>query len=50
MLITTTENVHGHRVLDVKGEVFGVVVRSRGIGGRDSPTLVTFARPLPLSW
>jgi uncharacterized protein YbjQ (UPF0145 family) len=33
MLITTTENVHAHRILDVKGEVFGVVVRSRGIGG-----------------
>jgi len=33
MLITTTENVHGYRVLDVKGEVFGLVVRSRGIGG-----------------
>jgi uncharacterized protein YbjQ (UPF0145 family) len=33
MLITTTENVRGHRVQEVKGEVFGVVVRSRGIGG-----------------
>ncbi|MGH2389747.1 MAG: YbjQ family protein [Chloroflexota bacterium] len=33
MIITTTENVHGYRVLDVKGEVFGLVVRSRGIGG-----------------
>ena len=33
MLITTTENVHGYRVVDVKGEVFGVVVRSRSIGG-----------------
>ncbi len=33
MLVVTTENVAGHRVLDVKGEVFGVVVRSRGLGG-----------------
>ena len=33
MLITTTENVHGYRVVEVKGEVFGVVVRSRSIGG-----------------
>ncbi|HVA88910.1 MAG TPA: YbjQ family protein [Chloroflexota bacterium] len=33
MIITTTENIHGYRVLDVKGEVFGLVVRSRGIGG-----------------
>ena len=33
MLITTTENVHGYRVVEVKGEVFGLVVRSRGIGG-----------------
>lgn len=33
MLITTTEHVHGYRVSEVKGEVFGLVVRSRGIGG-----------------
>lgn len=33
MIITTTENVSGHRVVDVKGEVFGLVVRSRGLGG-----------------
>ncbi|HEY2591554.1 MAG TPA: YbjQ family protein [Steroidobacteraceae bacterium] len=29
----TTENVPGHRVREVKGQVFGVVVRSRGLGG-----------------
>jgi len=29
----TTENVAGYRVKDVKGQVFGVVVRSRGLGG-----------------
>ena len=33
MLVTTTENVPGHRVTWVFGSVFGVVVRSRGIGG-----------------
>jgi uncharacterized protein YbjQ (UPF0145 family) len=33
MLITTTENVRGYRINNVLGEVFGVVVRSRSIGG-----------------
>ncbi|MHB1543703.1 MAG: YbjQ family protein [Gammaproteobacteria bacterium] len=33
MMITTTEQVIGYRVREVKGQVFGVVVRSRGIGG-----------------
>ena len=33
MLVVTTENVHGRQVREVKGQVFGVVVRSRGIGG-----------------
>src|SRR5690242_11182421 len=33
MLVVTTENVAGHRVTDVKGQCFGVVVRSRGLGG-----------------
>src|SRR5579859_7423331 len=33
MLVVTTENVPGHRVREVKGQVFGVVVRSRGLGG-----------------
>lgn len=33
MLITTTENVVGYRVLEMKGQVFGVVVRSRGLAG-----------------
>jgi len=33
MLIVTTENVPGYHVRAVKGHVFGVVVRSRGIGG-----------------
>jgi uncharacterized protein YbjQ (UPF0145 family) len=33
MLVVTTENVAGHRVRESKGQVFGVVVRSRGLGG-----------------
>src|SRR5437588_12529455 len=33
MLVVTTENVPGQRVSEVKGQVFGVVVRSRGLGG-----------------
>ncbi|MDE2255233.1 MAG: heavy metal-binding domain-containing protein [Betaproteobacteria bacterium] len=33
MLVTTTEGIPGYRVTDVKGQVFGVVVRSRGLGG-----------------
>ena len=33
MLVTTTENVPGHQVAGVKGQVFGVVVRSRGLVG-----------------
>jgi uncharacterized protein YbjQ (UPF0145 family) len=33
MLVVTTENVPGHQVVKVIGQVFGVVVRSRGIGG-----------------
>jgi uncharacterized protein YbjQ (UPF0145 family) len=33
MLVTTTENVPGHRVVSVKGQCFGVVVRSRGLAG-----------------
>jgi hypothetical protein len=33
MLMVTTENVAGHQVVKVKGQCFGVVVRSRGLGG-----------------
>ena len=33
MLVVTTENVPHHRVVEVKGQCFGVVVRSRGLGG-----------------
>jgi len=33
VIIATTENIAGHRVVTTLGQVFGVVVRSRGIGG-----------------
>jgi uncharacterized protein YbjQ (UPF0145 family) len=33
MIVVTTESVAGHRVTEALGQVFGVVVRSRGIGG-----------------
>ena len=33
MLVVTTENVAGYRVRAVKGQVFGIVVRSRGLRG-----------------
>ena len=33
MLITTTPFVAGHRVTESKGQVFGLVVRSRGLVG-----------------
>lgn len=33
MLVVTTEAVPGYRVVKTLGEAFGVVVRSRGVGG-----------------
>ncbi|HET8587071.1 MAG TPA: heavy metal-binding domain-containing protein [Candidatus Limnocylindria bacterium] len=33
MLVVTTERVPGQQVREVKGQVFGLVVRSRGLGG-----------------
>lgn len=33
MLVVTTENVVGYKVVEVKGPVFGLIVRSRGLGG-----------------
>jgi uncharacterized protein YbjQ (UPF0145 family) len=33
MIVTTTENIAGHRVLQSKGQCFGVIVRSRGLAG-----------------
>ena len=39
MIVTTTENVAGHNVVRNLGQVFGVVVRSRGIGGNITASL-----------
>jgi len=39
MLVVTTENVPGHNVTAVLGQVFGVVVRSRGLGGNITASL-----------
>ena len=33
MIIATTENIAGHRTVTTLGQAFGVVVRSRGLGG-----------------
>jgi uncharacterized protein YbjQ (UPF0145 family) len=33
MIVATTPYISGHRVVDTKGMVFGLVVRSRGLGG-----------------
>lgn len=33
MLVVTTEKIEGYKVKEVKGPVFGLIVRSRGIGG-----------------
>ena len=33
MIVATTENLAGHRITQTLGQVFGVVVRSRGLGG-----------------
>jgi uncharacterized protein YbjQ (UPF0145 family) len=33
MIVVTTENVAGHRAVQTLGQCFGIVVRSRGLGG-----------------
>jgi len=33
MIVTTTERIEGYKVVAVKGQTFGVVVRSRGLAG-----------------
>ncbi|MDD3224352.1 MAG: YbjQ family protein [Clostridium sp.] len=41
MIVVTTENIPGYKVKKVKGEVFGLVVRSRGLGGNIMASLRT---------
>ncbi len=33
MIVTTTENIPGTQVIQTLGEVFGLTVRTRGLGG-----------------
>lgn len=33
VLVVTTEKIEGYKVIEVKGPVFGLIVRSRGLGG-----------------
>jgi uncharacterized protein YbjQ (UPF0145 family) len=41
MIVVTTENIAGHRTVETRGQCFGVVVRSRGIGGNLMASLRT---------
>ncbi|MDE2113214.1 MAG: YbjQ family protein [Alphaproteobacteria bacterium] len=41
MLVATTENVPGYRRVQTLGQCFGLVVRSRGIGGNIIASLRT---------
>jgi uncharacterized protein YbjQ (UPF0145 family) len=43
MIVTTTENVAGNRTVECLGQVFGVVVRSRSIGGNLAAALRSLA-------
>jgi uncharacterized protein YbjQ (UPF0145 family) len=42
MIVSTTNFIAGRRVVETKGQVFGVVVRSRGLGGN----ITAFVRSL----
>jgi uncharacterized protein YbjQ (UPF0145 family) len=33
MIVVTTDQIAHYRIVETKGQVFGVVVRSRGLGG-----------------
>jgi uncharacterized protein YbjQ (UPF0145 family) len=39
MIVATTPYIAGHRVIEAKGHVFGLVVRSRGLGGNIAASL-----------
>jgi len=43
MIVTTTENVAGQRTVEALVQVFGVVVRSRSIGGNIAAALRSIA-------
>jgi uncharacterized protein YbjQ (UPF0145 family) len=42
MLVVTTDHVVGQRVRETIGEVFGIVVRSRGLG----PNMIAMLRSI----
>lgn len=33
MIVVTSEKIEGYRITEVKGPAFGLIVRSRGLGG-----------------
>lgn len=41
MIVATTENIAGYRIRQTLGQCFGVVVRSRGLGGNIIASLRT---------
>jgi uncharacterized protein YbjQ (UPF0145 family) len=43
MIVTTTENIPGTRVVKTIGQVFGLTVRSRGLGGNIAAGLKSLA-------
>jgi uncharacterized protein YbjQ (UPF0145 family) len=43
MIVVTTDTIAGHKVVETKGEVFGLIVRSRGIGGNLMASLRSLA-------
>ena len=43
MIVATTPFVAGHRVAETKGQVYGLVVRSRGLGGNIAAGLRSLA-------
>jgi uncharacterized protein YbjQ (UPF0145 family) len=43
LIVVTTENVAGYRTLHALGQCFGIVVRSRGLGGNIMASLRSLA-------
>jgi uncharacterized protein YbjQ (UPF0145 family) len=43
MIVATTPYLAGHRVVETKGQVYGLVVRSRGLGGNIAAGLRSLA-------
>lgn len=39
MIVATTENIAAHEVIETKGQVFGLIVRSRGLAGNIAASL-----------